>query len=188
MKKLNLGMICLMLAIFVGMVGVAATYPADARFMPFVVGIPAIALCIVQLVLDLRREPATEAGGQRNELMEAEARIKAMTGRDVSFEVARDTSIPQEEFLPEEVAARREKLLWVVFLALIAGIILIGFHVMIPLFIIFFLRYLADYTWARAVIFGLVGAGIILSIFEFGLRNELFRGLLTNLIMDRFGA
>ena len=31
-----------MLAIFVVMVGIATTYPEGARFMPFVVGIPAI--------------------------------------------------------------------------------------------------------------------------------------------------
>ena len=187
MRKLNLGMICVMLAIFVGMVGVAATYPADARFMPFVVGIPAIALCIVQLVLDLRRKPVMEAGGESNELMEAEARIKQMTGRDVSFDVARDTSIPQEEFLPEEEAAKREKILWAAFLGLIAGIILIGFHVMMPLFIILFLRYLASYTWTRSIIAGLIGAGIIIGIFEYVLRNELFRGLLTNWVMFSLG-
>ncbi len=184
MRTLNLGMISLMLLIFLGMVATAATYPADARFMPFVIGIPAIALCVLQLMIDLKRKPVDAPAHERNELAEAEARIKRMTGRDVSFDVARDTSIPQEEFLPEDVAARREKILWAVFLGLIAGIILIGFHVMIPLFIIFFLRYLADYTWMRAITAGLIGATIILGVFEFGLRNELYRGLITNWIMD----
>ncbi len=189
MKTLNLGMTVLMLAIFVAMVGTAATYPADARFMPFVIGIPAIGLCLLQLFIDLKRKPAAaKDGGEPNELAEAEARIRRMTGRDVTFEVARDSTIPQEEFLPEAEAARREKILWAAFLGLIAGIMLVGFHVMTPLFIILFLRYLADYTWMRAIISGVIGAGIVLGVFEIVLRNELFRGLLTNLVLNALGG
>lgn len=47
-------MTVLMLAIFVAMVAIAWHYPADARFMPWVVGIPAIALCLLQIALDWR--------------------------------------------------------------------------------------------------------------------------------------
>ena len=35
------------------MVGVASTYPPGARFMPFTIGIPAIALCLLQLALEV---------------------------------------------------------------------------------------------------------------------------------------
>jgi hypothetical protein len=49
-----------MLAIFVVMVAIATTYPAGARFMPFVVGIPAIMLCLLQIVLDLRASKQAE--------------------------------------------------------------------------------------------------------------------------------
>ncbi|HKP24877.1 MAG TPA: hypothetical protein VJV39_13500, partial [Dongiaceae bacterium] len=44
-----------MLAIFSTMVGIATQYPEGARFMPFVVGIPGIALCLLQLGLDAAR-------------------------------------------------------------------------------------------------------------------------------------
>jgi len=56
-----------MLAILVAMVGMAARYPPDARFMPWVLGIPAIALCLLQLGRDLRaaRRAAGEAQGER---------------------------------------------------------------------------------------------------------------------------
>lgn len=43
-----------MLAIFTALVVIAWGYPPRARFMPFVVGLPAIGLCLLQLVLDLR--------------------------------------------------------------------------------------------------------------------------------------
>lgn len=188
MKALNLGMTGLMLAVFVIMVGIAATYPSDARFMPFVVGIPAIVLCVLQLSLDLRQKPKKAQEGDHNELAEAEERIRKMTGRDVSFDVAHDTTIPKEEFLPEEETARRENILWMAVLGLLVGIILVGFHVMIPAFIILFLRYLADYTWLRAILSGAIGSVIILGVFEFVLRNELFRGVITNWAMNAFGG
>ena len=43
-----------MLAIFVVMVGIASQYPPQARFMPLVIGIPGIALCLFQLFLEFR--------------------------------------------------------------------------------------------------------------------------------------
>jgi hypothetical protein len=53
-------MTVVMLAIFVTMVGIAFQYPPDARFMPLVVGVPAIALCLLQLGLDLRDSARSE--------------------------------------------------------------------------------------------------------------------------------
>ncbi len=50
-----------MLAIFSGMVAMASTYPAGARFMPYVIGIPSIGLCLLQLALDLRRSVGVPA-------------------------------------------------------------------------------------------------------------------------------
>ena len=47
-------MSAVMLAIFVVMVGIATQYPQQARFMPLVIGIPGIALCLFQLFLEFR--------------------------------------------------------------------------------------------------------------------------------------
>ena len=44
----------IMLALFAGMVLYAATFPADARFLPWVIGMPGLLFCIGQLVLELR--------------------------------------------------------------------------------------------------------------------------------------
>lgn len=57
----KVAMTVVMLSIFVAMVGIASQYPPDARFMPFIVGIPAIALCLLQLGLDLRGAFGSEA-------------------------------------------------------------------------------------------------------------------------------
>lgn len=46
------------LAVFGIMVAVSFSFPDGARFMPLVVGVPAIVLCGIQLVSDLRVRPA----------------------------------------------------------------------------------------------------------------------------------
>lgn len=51
----------LMLAIFVGMDAMAASYPYKAALMPLVVGIPGAALCLFQLLVEVRRAPITSA-------------------------------------------------------------------------------------------------------------------------------
>ena len=47
----------IMVAVFVTMVGLALTYPQDARFLPLVIGIPGLVLSIVQLFTELRARP-----------------------------------------------------------------------------------------------------------------------------------
>ena len=50
----------IMLALFAGMVGYAATFPADARFLPWVIGIPGLLFSIGQLVIELRDRTTEE--------------------------------------------------------------------------------------------------------------------------------
>ena len=45
-----------MFAIFLGAVGMALTFPADARFLPLVIGVPGLAISAIQLVLDLKKK------------------------------------------------------------------------------------------------------------------------------------
>jgi hypothetical protein len=46
----------MMLAIFLLFVGQALLFSPEARAMPLLVGLPAIVLCILQIVLDLRKQ------------------------------------------------------------------------------------------------------------------------------------
>lgn len=50
----------LMLAIFVGMDAMAATYPFKAALFPLVVGVPGAALCLFQLLVELRPAPLAQ--------------------------------------------------------------------------------------------------------------------------------
>ena len=52
----NLGAIVtavIMTLIFGAMVALASQYPEDARLLPYVIGIPGLALCLVQLAIEL---------------------------------------------------------------------------------------------------------------------------------------
>lgn len=52
--SISTAMTALLLAVFTTMVALSFGFPTGARFMPLVVGIPAIALCLIQLAMDWR--------------------------------------------------------------------------------------------------------------------------------------
>ena len=147
----------LMLAIFSGMVGVATQYPPQARFMPLVVGLPGIALCLVQVVLEIAAS-RREAG-------------------ELSH-VAADG--------PGADARRRELVLWGSFLGLIASLILFGFYVTIPLFLVAFLRGYAKESWRFSLMLSAVGSALLALVFHVGLGVVLHKGFLLEPVLDHF--
>ena len=158
----------IMLLIFSVLVYLAAQWPDEARFMPFVIGIPAIFLCLLQMVLDYRNGPAV-ADSQHSigdELRAAEARVSQMTGREMHFEVAHDSDLPQEEKVSEEAAARREKIVWLAFTALLVSIVLFGFPISVPLFLAAFLYWIAGLKPVRAITYALIATAFMLLVFE----------------------
>lgn len=146
-------MTLVMLSICVAMVGIAAQYPPDARFMPFIVGIPAIALCLLQLALDFR-------ASRRNQ-------VPAVGGG---------------------VELRRELLMWAYFIGLVVGILLFGFLVTIPVFVVVFLRLWARTSWRFAL--GLTAAASVLLYLALvqGLGVVLHPGFVTEYILERFSG
>ena len=50
----------IMLLIFTVMVGVAFTFPGEARFLPLVIGVPGLALSLAQFVIELRGKDPEE--------------------------------------------------------------------------------------------------------------------------------
>ena len=172
MKKSQPVVTLMMLAIFAAMVAISTTYPADARFMILVVGIPAIALCLLQLALDLYRrgDPAKPQEQLSPGRFAIERANLAFTG------------------MPRDPVVRRELLIWVYFLAFIAGILLFGFRLAIPAFLIGFLRFEARAKWRTALVLGIGASVILILLFEHVLRISLHNGFVTDYVADLFGG
>lgn len=190
MKSTTFVMNFVMLAIFVAMVGIASQYPPQARFMPFVVGIPAIILCLVQIALDIRaaRRTTVEVVDSRSELEKAQQEVSRMTGRQVEFDVAKEQLPTVEAEAPPADMVRRECILWGYFLGFIGGILVIGFWPSIPVFLVSFLRLIAKVSWLKALLGGILGTIVLYFGVTKGLRIDLFPGFLTQYILDQMGV
>ncbi len=187
-KYQNSFMTVLMLVIFITFVSIATRYPAGARFMPFVLGFPAIALCLLQLFLDARdrsraNKPMSTPASDAEKI--AEQQMSKAVGHDVHFDVP--VEAPVEDVLEPREQIRREAIAWAYFLGLILGIILFGFHLAIPVFLVSFLRYRADCSWRFTI---LLTAGVtvfLFAVFEYALHISLHTGFITDRIMDALG-
>jgi len=187
MKVIPAPMTLVMLAIFTTMVGVAATYPPGARFMTFVVGIPAIGLCLLQLAIDLYRRRTPAVADARSDLQKAEEEASLLAGRPLHFEMPSDSALFTETALDPKERIRRELIAWGYFLALIASVLLFGFRITVPIFLIAFLRFQAGVSWRSALIYGGAGAVAMYLLFEKLLKVSLHAGFITEFILDRLG-
>lgn len=188
MKSIPAPMTIAMLLIFTAMVGVASTYPPEARFMPFTVGIPAIALCLLQLALDLYRRQAPETGDSADALKQAEDQVARIAGRRVHFDLPSDNALFADSTQDERERVRREIIVWGYVLGLIACVLLFGFRVAVPIFLIAFLRFRAGASWRSAVLYGGLGALAMYVLFEKVLRVSLHAGFITDLIAARLAS
>lgn len=146
-------MTLVMLSIFAVMTCIAMTYPEGARFQPLVIGLPAIALCLLQLVLDLRARPAGS--------------VKPPVPAELQ---------PNGGPSP---ALRRELAIWGYLIGFVAVILLFGFWVAIPFFLIAFLRLEAKAGWPSTLSLGLGATAILYGLFVLVLRVSLHEGWLV---------
>ena len=188
MKAIPAPMTIVMLAIFTTMVGVASTYPPGARFMTFVVGIPAIALCVLQLALDVYRSRAPQLADDRTDFEKAQEAASRVAGRPIQFEMPSENVLFTEGDLDPKERLRREIIAWGYFLGLIACVLLFGFRITVPVFLIVFLHFQAGATWRSALVYGGGGALMMYVLFEKVLRVTLHQGFVTGFVLDRLGS
>ena len=170
----------MMLTIFTVMVAIASQYPAGARFMVFVVGFPAIALCLLQLVLDLR-----ESRNGRTSTLAGEV---AGAGPDVSLQMQMNANagLTVEAYTPEVV--RREIIVWGFILALIGSILLFGFYISVPIFLVAFLRFFAKASWRMAILLPAGVSTFLYLVFTYAFRMTLHLGFITEYVLDRISG
>jgi hypothetical protein len=177
-----------MLSIFSVMVGVATQYPPQARFMPFVVGIPGIVMCVIQLALEIRAafgKARDDQDESMSEIAKAEAEVSRITGRKMDFSEAQgSTAMVVEE--TSEGSGRREMIMWGCFLGLIAGILFFGFWISVPVFILAFLRFYARQTWRFSLLLTVGATAIFYFAFVLGLKAVLHEGFVIEAIKEHF--
>lgn len=162
-----------MLALFTVMVGIAFTFPEGARFMPLIVGIPAMGLCLLQLALD-----ASHAPGGRFATYRFRSAPKAGTPPEIATPA-------DEEFGPQTVPA--ELTMFGYFLGFIAGVLLFGFYVSVPVMLATFLRRQAGASLKLAL--GLAAATTLVMYLMFGavLGIQLHPGFVTPAVVKALG-
>ena len=175
-------MALVMFLIFVTMVGFALGYPAQARFMPLVVGLPGIGFTLLELIKETRRalnvtnEPES-SGGDSNTIALPD---------DVSRLIGQESVTVQGEtpqMTPAELQ-KREKILLVYVTAMIAALIVFGFWITVPAFVGVFLREREKASWRMAL--GSAGAVLAVLYFVFyrGLGIDLHTGFITQWAWD----
>ena len=137
--------------------------------MPFVIGFPAIALCLLQLFLDARERRLAREGAAADaglsEIERAEAGVPR--GWPADSLRRRRNAAAADAGVHAARAFRREMIAWAYFLGLIAGVILFGFHIAVP-YSCWFLRFRAETSWMAAILRH--GAGQLRPVFAFEIR------------------
>lgn len=149
-----------MLSIFSVMLWIGWGYPPAARFMILVVGVPAVALCVLQLVLDLTKnapppKPAAEFA-----------------------------AIEGEQTLPPETMIRREIIMWTYFLSFMGLILFFGFWIAIPILLFTFLTFMANVKWTNSLLTTIISTVAIYGFFEALLEMRLHRGFLMPQLLE----
>lgn len=171
MKNLSFSTVItiVMLIFFCVMVGLSMEFPAKARFMPLVVGIPGIALCLVQLAIDLFHSPKSAFQGAPR--------------AGIGLELGPEPELP--EFGPHTV--RQELVMWGYLVAFVAGTLAFGFYVSIPVLLLTFLRRQAESSWVFTVVVAATATSVLYLMFGALLHIQLHPGFFTPWLLKSLG-
>jgi hypothetical protein len=169
-----------MFLFFAVAVGIALTYPAQARFMPLVVGIPGIALTLFELFREIRRaltaRNETNGGDSAIALPDDVSRLIGQTTVGVEGEAPKMT--------PAE-AQKRELILLAYFTLLIAGLLFLGFWITVPTFVFVFLREREKAGWLTALVGAAATLAVLYFVFDRTLGIDLHPGFLTEMAWEK---
>lgn len=157
----------LMLAIFVTMVAIAWGYPPNARFAPWVIGIPGILITLGQLIIDVRDAHRSPRARRADHDTNNTAASTAATGR-------------------APAVVKRELTLFAYFFGLVAGVVLFGFWIAIPAFIMLYLRVHERESWPFTLALTAGSVVVLYLLFDRILSIALHEGFVTSAVLDWF--
>lgn len=171
----------IMLIIFTTMVLISLGYPAGARFMPLVVGIPGILMCLGQLVMDWFATHKTKA----DKYFHSEHRAGEHKLEEFPTAVHEEHSPEEVEFGPETL--KDELKIWLYFLCFMAGVLVFGFLLSVPVLVALYLWREANVRLYGALISAAVCTGAMHFMFEWLLRFQMHPGFLTASVLKSLG-
>ena len=168
-----------MLVIFVTMVAMAATYSDKARFMPLVIGIPAIGLCLLQLAMDIR-------AFRKARLAEAVPGLRRDRQQDDAppVEVSAAGGLQAASGTLSVISEIRT---WAYFVAYIGGVLLFGFHIAVPILVAVYLYVEAKLSALAAAAAAALFTLAVYLMFERLLEFTLHDGFWTDRLIKAFG-
>lgn len=178
----------LMFCIFAGMVYVATGYTWPANFLPFVIGIPGMALSLLQVVIDVGN--FLRAEGRMDPRTDFEKYMDELTARTggIELEITKERlqTIVEDPSIEARSRNKREIVLFGYFFFLVAAVLLFGFWIGTPVFLFLFLRFYAKETLRFSV---LLTAGVWVAMYGLLvvlLEQILWEGFATKYIMDTY--
>ena len=157
-----------MLGIFVVMVLMSLAYPPDSRLLPLVIGLPGIALALVQVVLEIMafRAALSSPGG-------------ASAGGGPGRRSASSPSASGDGELDSTVPIRREVVLFGYLAGLMVTLLLLGFWISIPVFMVTYLRFYERFSWKKIAVMTIACWGALYLVFELSLGIYPHQGFLV---------
>ena len=179
----------LMFVIFASMVYVATGYSWPANFLPFIIGIPGMALTILQTVIDIRGFRRAEGKiDPRTDFEKYMDEINERTGGKVRMELKEGTTgfqtlVADHSDLTRD-RNRRELILFVYFFALLGLVLLFGFWIGYPIFMAAFLRFHSRESW-RLTAWLTIGSWVVMyGLLAIVLEQVLFEGFVTEYVVN----
>jgi hypothetical protein len=145
---------------------ISTGYPPRARYVPQVVGIVGLICLLFQLVLDF---------------------FPGLVG--YFRRVEKEDGLERDDVLVEQASADgpESRLEWIAYawlLVLLAGLVLVGFLIFIPIYVLFYLRFQAQLSWIRSMIYGIGTWLFVYLLFVYLFEIRLYPGLLIEPFLD----
>ncbi len=173
-----------MLAIFAAMVLVAAGYPPEARLLPLVIGIPGLALCLLQVANEIRdARPGVRSGARSGARSEAQSRAQSGARSEAPPMGLSEGPLQDDDPIDQAAKIRREFVLLAWFLAMVLGVLLFGFLIATPVLVFGFLALDQRESFKLAATMATAGFAVLYLIFEKLLELILFRGFVTEWLL-----
>jgi hypothetical protein len=180
----------LMFSIFAVMVWIATGYTWPANFLPFIIGIPGMALTLMQVILDVRSyRKASGVIDPRTEFERYMDEVSARTGGKVEMQLKEGTKLQTLVEDPTDLTKsrnKRELILFGYFFLLVFLVLLFGFWIGYPIFMALFLHYYAKESWRLTTQLTIGSWAAMYIVLVIVLEQILFEGHVTKFVIDNW--